>query len=101
MNHVIRMLRRIVTDDYLDLYLLSAAALTFTALGLIGVSDIKVFTSTILALLAMLALSQVRSRRHFESLAETKTIDPFRLFMSTFPDQLSNLRANLDSRSDN
>jgi hypothetical protein len=55
---------RVVSDEYLDLYILGVAALTFTILGVVGVADIKVLASVTLALLAVLAFSQIRSRRH-------------------------------------
>ena len=55
---------RLVTDENLDLYVLAGAALTFTVLGFTGVSNVSVLTSAVLVLLATLALSRIRSRRH-------------------------------------
>ena len=43
-----RLAVRVVSDEYLDLYILALAALTFTILGVVGVADIKVLASVIL-----------------------------------------------------
>jgi len=56
---------RIVSDEYLDLYLLAGPALAFTVLGFVGVVSIGVLASATLALLAVLAYSQIRSRRYY------------------------------------
>jgi hypothetical protein len=71
---------RIISDEYLDLYILAAAALTFTVLGAVGVADIKVLASVILALLAVLAYSQIRSRRHVADIAKAQRSDPLSIF---------------------
>lgn len=92
-----RVARRIVTDEYLDLYVLGGTALVFTVLGVTGISDAKVLSSVILALLAFLALSQIRSRRHLLDIAKAQRSDPFSLFRASFPDELVSLRATASS----
>jgi hypothetical protein len=57
-------LRRVASDDNLDLYALSGAAFVFTVLGVAGIADTRLLSSIILALLAVLAVSQVRTRNH-------------------------------------
>jgi hypothetical protein len=67
---------------YLDLYILALAALTFTILGFVGIADIKVLASGILALLAY---SQIRSRRHIADIAAGQRSDPLSIFQTRFP----------------
>jgi hypothetical protein len=52
---------RVVSDDNLDLYVLTVAALGFTVLGATGISDVSWLLSMMLALLALLAFSQIRN----------------------------------------
>jgi hypothetical protein len=85
---------RIVTDEYLDLYILGGTALVFTVLGVLGISGIKVLSSVILALLAVLSFSQIRSRRQVAEIVDTKRWDPFSLFREDFPENLPVLRTN-------
>jgi hypothetical protein len=94
---VLRWAERLVTDENLDLYLLAAAALTFTVLGFTGVSDVAVLTSAILALLATLALSQIRSRRHIAAIAAGHRADPLALFRDKLPPELDAQRATASS----
>ena len=97
MKSVWRAARRVVTDEYLDLYILAGTAVVFTVLGVAGVSDVKVLSSVVLALLAFLALSQIRSRRHLLDIAKAERSDPFSLLRSSFPDELISLRAKASS----
>ena len=90
--HVLRSSVRVVTDENLDLYILAGAALTFTVLGFTGVSNVSVLTSVILALLATLALSQIRSRRHVAAIASARLADPLALFQQSLPPELDSLR---------
>jgi len=69
-----RLAIRIVSDEYLDLYVLAVAALTFTILGIAGVAGIKVLASVTLALLAVLAYWQIRSRRHVADTASRASV---------------------------
>ncbi|MEO5875655.1 MAG: hypothetical protein ABIS86_15380 [Streptosporangiaceae bacterium] len=64
-----RTLTRLTTDPNLDLYCLIVTALVFTVLGGFGVSDVKTLSSAVLALLALLAVSQIRSRNQLTALA--------------------------------
>lgn len=86
-----------VADEYLDLYILGAAALAFTILGFLGVVSINGLASAILALLAVLAYSQVRSRRHVAEIANTSRVDPLAIFRRQFPDDLERRRASAAS----
>lgn len=96
-SSVIRVIRRIVTDEHLDLYVLAATALAFTVLGVTGVSDAEVLSAVILAMLAFLALSQIRSRRQLLDITKGQGWDTFSLFRSSFPDELISLRGTASS----
>jgi hypothetical protein len=85
---------RIVSDEYLDLYILAVAALTFTILGFVGIADIKVLASVILALLAY---SQIRSRRHVADIAAGQRSDPLSIFQTVFPRELETRRGSASS----
>ncbi len=83
---------RLATDDNLDLWLLTAAAAVFTVLGIVGVADESVLASAILAFLALLAVSQIRSRRHLEELARAQRTSPTDLLRSDFPENFTERR---------
>ena len=87
-----RALSRIVTDESLDLYILAAAAFIFTILGATGVSSLTDLASMILGLLAILALSQIRSRRHVSAIAAAQRADPFSILAREFSSDLIALR---------
>jgi hypothetical protein len=71
----------LATDENLDLWLLTVAALVFTILGVIGVANQAVLASAILALLAFMATAQVRSRRHVADIARGRNIMSFKLIV--------------------
>lgn len=52
-----------VGDDNLDLYALASVGLLFTILGVTGLSDVKTLASAVLGLLAILAFSQIKTRK--------------------------------------
>lgn len=81
-------------DEYLDLYLLAATALVFTILGTTGVASGADLASMVLALLTVLALSQIRSRRQIAAIAGDRRLDPFSLFAADFPADLIQRRAS-------
>jgi hypothetical protein len=83
----------LVNDDNLDLYLLGLVALAFTVLGATGISDVKTLSSVVLALLAVLAFSQIRSRRLTEQIRWTHTAGRASLFQSGFPSDIISRRA--------
>jgi hypothetical protein len=84
---------RLVNDDNLDLYLLSVVALAFTLLGATGISDVKTLSSVVLALLAVLAFSQIRSRRLTEQIRRSDTVSRASLFQPGFPSDIISRRA--------
>lgn len=92
-----RAVNRVVTDEYLDLYVLAASALVVATLGVLGIADVKTLTSVTLALLAVLAYSQIRSRRHVAEIAKAQKPDPLSIFRATFPDDLISRRAGATS----
>jgi hypothetical protein len=82
---------RIVADEYLDLYILGVAALTFTILGFTGVADVRLLSSVtlaVLAVLAVLASSRIRSRRLVVNIARAQRSDPLAVLRTGFPDDL-------------
>ncbi|WP_218011222.1 hypothetical protein [Herbidospora mongoliensis] len=62
-------LATLVRDDNLDLYLLAVVALVFTVLGSVGLADTSVLISVTLAVLALLAFSQIKSRKQVAAVA--------------------------------
>ena len=92
-----RLAVRIVSDEYLDLYILAVAALTFTILGFTGIVDTKVLVSVTLALLAILAYSQIRSRRQVADIAAGQRSDPLSIFQAEFPAGLETRRGSASS----
>jgi len=83
----------VITDDNLDLYVLGAVALVFTVLGATGISDVKTLSSVVTALLALLAFSQIRSRRLTEQVRDSNRGGPAALFEPEFPADLIARRA--------
>jgi uncharacterized protein DUF5919 len=92
-----RLVTRIVLDEYLDLYLLAGAALAFTALGFVGLASIRLLTSAIVALLAVVAFSQIRSRRQVADIANGHRFDRLSVFQAGFPDELEARRGSASS----
>lgn len=88
-----RSLIRAINDDNLDLYLLGVVALVFTVLGATGISDVKTLSSVVLALLALLAFSQIRSRRLTEQIRKAQRGGVDALFARDFPADLIQRRA--------
>jgi len=88
-----RSLARVITDDNLDLYVLGTVALAFTVLGATGISDVKTLSSVVTALLALLAFSQIRSRRLTEQVRDSNRGGPATLFEPEFPADLIPRRA--------
>jgi hypothetical protein len=88
---------KIVTDENLDLYVLAAGSLTFTVLGFLGITTVTILASVILALLAMLALSQIRSRQHVAAIATMQRADPLALFQVAMPTELASTRSTATS----
>ena len=71
-----RAVLRVVTDEYLDLYLLAVAAFAFTVLGVFAIANVAELASLILALLAVLALSQIRVRRYLAAIEKSQRDRP-------------------------
>jgi len=88
-----RVLTRLVNDDNLDLYLLGTVALVFTVLGVTGISDVKTTSSVVVALLALLAFSQIRSRKLLEEIRNKGRGGPATLFLRELPAELVSRRA--------
>ena len=87
-GRVRRALVRVLTDDNLDLYLLGTVALVFTVLGITGISDVKTTSAVVVALLALLAFSQIRSRRLMEQIRNQGRGGAAALFSREFPADL-------------
>jgi hypothetical protein len=88
-----RALFRVLTGENLDLYVLAVAALAFTILGAFDVTDIKTLTSVLLGLLALLAVSQIRSRGYVTELAKAQR-QTGSLFQHNFPPELLSRRTS-------
>jgi hypothetical protein len=83
-----------IRDENLDLYLLAAAALVFTVLGATNVSSLGVLSSMILATLAVLALSQIRSRRHLAEIVDAQQAAPPQAFSQHPPGDFATRRSS-------
>lgn len=59
---------------------LGTVALAFTVLGATGISDVKTLSSVVTALLALLAFSQIRSRRLTEQVRDANRGGPASFF---------------------
>ena len=91
----LRAIHRLLTDDNLDLWLLTAAAGVFTVLGIVDVADMNVLSSAILALLAALALAQIRSRKLVAQIAADQS-GSAEVLLRDFPADLNSRRAQAD-----
>jgi Domain of unknown function (DUF5919) len=84
----------IISDEYLDLYILCLVALVFTVLGFVDVVRSAALAAITLALLALLAFSQIRSRRHIADIARAQHSDPLSIFRTEFPDDVDSRRGS-------
>lgn len=75
----------------LDLYALILAGTIFTVLGVQGIADPKTLSSVILAVLAVMAFSQVRTRKQLR-IGEAGDLSS--LFGTDFPEELYERRAS-------
>lgn len=91
-GRVRRSLIRVINDDNLDLYLLGTVALVFTVLGITGISDVRTTSAVVVALLALLAFSQIRSRRLLEQIRNAANGGADAVFSKDFPVEMIRLR---------
>jgi hypothetical protein len=89
---VLRSAYRALTDENVDLWLLTGAAAVFTVLGIIDVASMNVLSSAILALLAALAFAQIKSRKLVAQIATDRT-GANEVLLRDFPDDLPRRRA--------
>lgn len=92
---VLRTVHRLLTDDNVDLWLLTAAAGVFTVLGIVDVASMSVLSSAILALLAALAVAQIRSRKLVAEIASQRSGSK-EVLLRDFPADLVTRRAEAD-----
>ncbi|WP_433063341.1 hypothetical protein [Dactylosporangium sp. CS-033363] len=84
--------RDTVFSENADLYVMAAAALVFTILGATGVTGLNATLSMTLAVLAGLAISMIRTRRHVAQLAAAAAADPLGVLRPDFPQDLPRRR---------
>ena len=72
--------------ETIDLWLLVTASLIFTVLGATGIATIQVTGSVVLALLALLAISQIRGRQEVRGLVASWQRSRTSIFEADFPD---------------
>ena len=90
-------LRRWCWDDIrsgetLDLWLLVFASTIFTILGGTGIASVQILSSVVLALLALLAISQIRGRQEVRGLVASWRRSRIEIFESSFPDSYDQAR---------
>jgi hypothetical protein len=88
-NRLFVKLRQYAFGEQFDLYALAAAAFIFTIMGVTGVADVGTLSSVTLAFLAVLATSQVRSRRMISDLASKYPEGKQILFANPCPEMIS------------
>lgn len=88
-----RWLRARLTDVWseLDLVALLVAGVLFTVLGALGIADVKTLSSVVLALLAILAFAQIRTRRTLAELSK-RMVSGSNIY-TDFPPDLAGRRA--------
>jgi hypothetical protein len=89
-----RAVQAAISDENLDLYILALVATAFTVLGATGISDVEILSSVVLALLAFLALSQIRSRRLTQQIRQAQGQGSTMLLRHEFPLDLISRRAS-------
>ncbi|MFI0446330.1 hypothetical protein [Actinomadura sp. 6N118] len=87
------LLSRLATNANLDLYCLIITALLFTVLGGLGISDVKTLSSAVLALLAFLAFSQIKSRNQISTIARMRAGEDVVSLHMEFPEEYHARRA--------
>lgn len=92
---LLRAAHRALTDENVDLWLLTAVAAVFTVLGIIDVARMNVLSSAILALLAALAFAQIKSRKLIAQLAKGNSAAG-EVLLRDFPADLARQRADAD-----
>lgn len=103
MHVVARVLDWLRSTDDLELYFLAAAGLVFSGLGLAGLVGLVgqgVLGPAVLALLAVLAFSQLRTRRELTAIYRTQQLRRTSLFASGFPSDLHARRATAHDYQD-
>lgn len=73
------------SGETIDLWALIAAAILFTILGATGIANVQVLSSVVLALLAILAVSQVRTRQETRALISSWRRSRTEVFERAFP----------------
>jgi hypothetical protein len=77
--------RDIKSGENTDLWILVIVSIIFTILGAIGIATTQVLSSIVLSLLAVLAISQIRSRQQIGSLRESTRASRTALLLQDFP----------------
>ncbi|WP_432891703.1 hypothetical protein ACQPYH_15310 [Kribbella sp. CA-245084] len=88
----LRSIRAVLSDENVDLWLLTATAGVFTVLGIVSVVSISVLSAAILALLAALAFSQIRSRKLVDEIAKAQRNGSSVQLETTFRPELAHAR---------
>ena len=81
------------SGETIDLWLLVVAALVFTVLGSFGIAKTQALSSVVLALLALLAISQIRGRQEVRSLVASWERARTGLFETSFPEAYYHVRS--------
>lgn len=89
---ILRAAHRLLTDENVDLWLLTLTAAVFTVLGIVDVASMNVLSAAILALLAALAFAQIKSRKLVAEIA-TDHSGSREVLLREFPEDLIRQRA--------
>ncbi|MFC5267901.1 hypothetical protein ACFPJ1_37795 [Kribbella qitaiheensis] len=89
---ILRAAHRLLTDENVDLWLLTLTAAVFTVLGIVDVASMNVLSAAILALLAALAFAQIKSRKLVAEIATDHT-GSREVLLREFPEDLIRQRA--------
>jgi hypothetical protein len=77
--------RDIRSGENTDLWILVIVSVIFTVLGATGVATAQVLSSIVLSLLALLAVSQIRSRQQIDSLRASSQASRTAILLQEFP----------------
>jgi hypothetical protein len=75
----------VITTEDLDLYILAVAAFACTIFGAFEIASVGELASSILALLAVLATSQIRSRRQLSNIERVRQAAPLAILAAGLP----------------
>jgi hypothetical protein len=91
-ENLVKWSRGLLRNPDLDLFLLVLVALVFSVLGVVNLASPTWVMACVLALLAALAMSQIRSRHQVAAIAQGQQMEPLGRLLREFPPDLEHRR---------